>query len=147
MKNLFLELESSIRTFRQVVEASWVRRAVRVLTTEHSPQSLKDLTVSTLSALRDSDWEAREESYHEAAVQDVNSIVRKYNAIAPYTVRRPYLTRRAELERCYGMSGDLILRALQEKAEPKSLEATMRAETPTLGLWAALKRWFIRKVN
>jgi DnaJ homolog subfamily C member 28 len=62
---------------------------------------LSRLSLLEISRLRDLEWEQRERTYHDAALGEVNAAVRKYNGIAPYTVRRPYYTLGAELEKVY----------------------------------------------
>jgi len=59
-------------------------------------------------------------------VKEVNSLVRKYNALAPYIVRRPYYTREVEMERMYAACAEDIWRELAQrshgaKVEPRSL--------------------------
>lgn len=48
-----------------------------------------------------SDCETLNGAYHDAALEEVNSLVRKYNGLAPYTVRRPYYVRSVELDKSY----------------------------------------------
>lgn len=66
--------------------------------------------------MRDAEWEDKERSYHETALDEVNALVRKYNGLAPYAVRRAYYMRAAELERAYRDAGEDILRGLEERA-------------------------------
>ncbi len=68
-----------------------------------------------LQALRDDNWEKREFNYHTAAIAEINALVRKYNTVAPYAVRRPLYTREVELERAYKDSGEDILQGLEER--------------------------------
>ena len=80
-----------------------------MLTLSQAPASLPKLSIPQVSALRDPEWEARERGYHDAAVEELNSLVRRYNGVAPYAVRRAYYMRTAELERVYENSaGDII---------------------------------------
>jgi hypothetical protein len=102
-----LELEAAVATFRSVLKQSWVRRAVRMLTLSHRP--LGELSLADAQALRDREWEAREKAYHESALAEVNALVRKYNALAPYAVRRAYYVRDVELGRTFEESGEDIL--------------------------------------
>ena len=46
--------------------------------------------------------------YHETAVGSLNGIVRRYNAIAPYSVRRPLLVLQRELDTCFSDSIPII---------------------------------------
>jgi DnaJ family protein C protein 28 len=86
---------------------SWVRRAVRVLT--QLPLCGPSLSLADVRALRDAEWETRERAYHDSALAEVNSLVRKYNALAPYAVRRVYYVREVELIKIYHESGEEIL--------------------------------------
>ena len=80
-----------------------------MLTLSQAPASLPKLSISRVAALRDPEWETRERGYHDAAVEELNSLVRRYNGVAPYAVRRAYYMRTAELERVYENSaGDII---------------------------------------
>ncbi|KAG6378585.1 hypothetical protein JVT61DRAFT_12851 [Boletus reticuloceps] len=40
---------------------------------------LASLSSSTVTSLRDREWEERERSYHDTAIAELNSLVRKYN--------------------------------------------------------------------
>jgi len=106
------ELEAAAASFRSVLKQSWVRRAVRMLTLSGSRSLLRELSLAEVRALRDGEWEARERVYHESALEEVNALVRKYNALAPYAVRRAYYVRDVELARAYEESGEDILREL-----------------------------------
>ena len=104
------ELEAAVDTFRSVLRQSWVRRAVRMLTLSRQP--LRELSLADAQALRDREWEARERAYHESALAEVNTLVRKYNALAPYAVRRTYYVRDVELDRAYEEGAEDIIQEL-----------------------------------
>ncbi|KAI5987780.1 hypothetical protein EDC04DRAFT_1472782 [Pisolithus marmoratus] len=95
-----IELESAVNSFRETLRRSWTRRVVRMLTlpTCRYPSQLIDSYVNV----------------------QLNSLVRKYNAVAPYAVRRPYYAREVELEKAYEDCGEEILRAIKEKREDTS---------------------------
>ncbi len=76
---------------------SWTRRAIRMLTISRPASLLPRLTVDDLTAWRDTEWEARERAYHETALEEINGLVRKYNGLAPYVVRRAYYVLGVEL--------------------------------------------------
>ncbi len=96
-----IELKSSIRTFRQILRQSWIRRAVRLLRSS-TPVELRDtITLSRIEGLQDEEWFCRERSHHQAALEEVNSLVRKYNTLAPYAVRRPYYMLEMEVGRLF----------------------------------------------
>ena len=107
------ELEAAVGTFRSVLKQSWVRRAVRMLTLPHQPP--RELSLADAQALRDGEWEAREEAYHESALAEVNTLVRKYNALAPYAVRRAYYVRGVELNRAYEKGAEDIVQELARR--------------------------------
>jgi DnaJ family protein C protein 28 len=101
------ELDTAVVAFRVTLRRSWVRRAVRVLT--QLPLCGPSLSLADVRALRDAEWETRERAYHDSALAEVNSLVRKYNALAPYAVRRVYYVREVELIKIYHESGEEIL--------------------------------------
>jgi DnaJ homolog subfamily C member 28 len=69
--------------------------------------------------MRDPEWEERERKYHDTAVEDVNALVRKYNGLAPYAVRRAYYARTVELEKTYIDAGPDILRGIKERGSKR----------------------------
>lgn len=79
--------------------------------------SLSSVSASDLSKLCDHEWEQKERGFHEAAIEDINSLVRKYNGIAPYAVRRPYHNVKGELELCYEKSGEALLEQLKQREQ------------------------------
>ena len=93
-----------------------------MLTLRRHHSRLASLTLSDACMLRDSEWEARERSYHDTALEEVNTLVRRYNGVAPYPVRRTYHDRQTELERAYKESGEDILRGVQERLKAGRLE-------------------------
>lgn len=118
---------------------------------------LPSLSLGSVTSLRDREWEGRERSYHDTAVAELNSLVRKYNALAPYSVRRPYYSREAELAKAYQDCGDDILRGISERrreihgrsgASPLSeVESSVHADASTaylLRLRDIIRRWFVK---
>ncbi|THV03359.1 hypothetical protein K435DRAFT_962521 [Dendrothele bispora CBS 962.96] len=109
------ELDNTLQTFRSVLRQSYVRRAIRVLTTLHPPNVLSRLTIADIQARRDKEWEKKEETYHDTAVEEVNALVRKYNGLAPYAVRRAYYMRKVEVERVYEECAEEVLEGIKER--------------------------------
>lgn len=72
--------------------------------------------------LRDSEWEARERAYHETAIAELNSLVRRYNGVAPYTVRRTFLEREAELAQVYRESAEGIVLGVRGRLKSGAVE-------------------------
>lgn len=129
-----------------------------------------------MKSFRDAEWESRERAYHDAALQEVNALVRKYNGLAPYPVRRPYHVLSAELERAYQESEDDILRGISQRVKDgvgigaidsgvsggrdeasagiASLEGNAKAPDPdvnwtgrsNMGVWDLLQSWW-RKMS
>ncbi|KAK4702347.1 hypothetical protein P7C70_g3885, partial [Phenoliferia sp. Uapishka_3] len=92
------ELESSLSTFRTELRTSWIRRATRMLTLDGASRTA---IAEVKNGWRDPEWEARERTYHELSIKTTNSIIRRFNAVAPYSVRRPILVLSRELESCF----------------------------------------------
>ncbi|THG93654.1 hypothetical protein EW145_g8319 [Phellinidium pouzarii] len=158
------ELEAAVSSFRAVLQESWTRRAIRMLTLNRRATSLRTLTVADAGALRDPEWEAREASYQDAAIAEVNSLVRRYNGVAPYAVRRPLHLRDKELERAYRESAEKIVKGVQERLRDGALDTGLAAggygdEESTagagtrhggsedklkgrIGLWDVVRGWF-----
>ncbi|KAF9463071.1 hypothetical protein BDZ94DRAFT_1259997 [Collybia nuda] len=111
------ELDTAIQTFRQILEQSWVRRAIRLFTTSNPPALLHTITLNNIKSLRDPAWEERERKYHDTAIEELNSLVRKYNALAPYSIRRPYYVRSVEIGRLYDGCAEDISRELADRAQ------------------------------
>lgn len=115
------ELEAAVDTFRSVLKRSWVRRAVRMLTLSRQP--LREISLADAQALRDREWEAREKAYHESALAEVNTLIRKYNALAPYAVRRAYYVRDVELDRAYEEGAEGIIQELAKRSRDSRVGA------------------------
>ncbi|KAL5527868.1 hypothetical protein ACEPAG_6669 [Sanghuangporus baumii] len=117
------ELESAIQTFRTILRQAWTKRAVLALTSDasRSPSSLLSLTLTSAQQLRDPAWAAREASYHASALGEVNELVRRYNGVAPYSVRKPYFEREKELERCYVESAGDVVEGVRERVRKGTL--------------------------
>lgn len=88
-----------------------------MLTVSNPPGFLHHLTLADVTRFRDAEWETRERAYHDTAVDDLNALVRKYNGLAPYAVRRPYYMLSAELDKAYRDSGEDILQGIAERAK------------------------------
>jgi hypothetical protein len=110
----------------------------------------------------DKQWEIRENRFHLTALEEVNSLIRDYNNVAPYSVRKAYIDLSTELERTYRDSQHHIREEIaSRRAAVVDLEARKRrgASIPpsnpvdhrsilrlqsgetTLGIWERLRRW------
>ncbi|PFH50172.1 hypothetical protein AMATHDRAFT_61666 [Amanita thiersii Skay4041] len=115
------ELDSAIRTFRELVRQSWIRRALRVITTDTPTGLLHTITLERIKSVRDEEWVKKERSYHETALGEVNGLVRNYNGLAPYPVRRPYYVLNVELERMYEEAAEEIMKRLEARGKEDRL--------------------------
>ncbi|KAJ2915602.1 hypothetical protein MD484_g4799, partial [Candolleomyces efflorescens] len=131
------ELDTAVNAFRGVLEESWVRTASRGISSSLYPPG--NGTSSSLPSLnwvekyRDRTWEEKEVGYHNAAVGELNSLVRKYNGMAPYPVRRPPYSVDAERERVYKESAEKILEVLRQRGKEGRLGASASASTSSGG--------------
>ncbi|KAG9105056.1 hypothetical protein FRC06_000029 [Ceratobasidium sp. 370] len=110
-----IDAENATMQTRELLLSGWVRRAVRMLPLSYPTTALESLTPETATKLRDAEWERQEEKYHDAAIREANDAIRRYNTVAPYAVRRPLLTRQAEIARCYAHAGGPIIAGIQER--------------------------------
>lgn len=99
------ELEHSLSTFRSTLSSNWIRRAIRI-------RSSEGLTRSVIQEIeqgwRDLEWETSESKFHRTALKELNDLTRRFNIIAPYHVRRPLLSLDSELNRTVSNSSKLI---------------------------------------
>ncbi|KAK7470053.1 hypothetical protein VKT23_001491 [Stygiomarasmius scandens] len=107
------ELDTALQSFRSILRASYVRRTIRLLTSLHPPYVLSKYTLPDILSHRDPEWEKKEESYHTKAVDEINALVRKYNGLAPYAVRRAYIMKKVEVERVYEECAEDVLEGLK----------------------------------
>lgn len=115
MNVFILELDTAVTIFREILREAWIRRTIRMLAMEHPSEILRRFILDDIKNHRDSEWIAKEKSYHETAVNKLNSLVRNYNGLAPYAVRRAYYSREAEIEKLYKDCSPVILKALSER--------------------------------
>jgi hypothetical protein len=80
--------------------------------------NLSRVNADSLKKLRDDEWEGRERSFHDAALTEVNSLIRKCNNIAPLATHRSYLERSSELERVYEDSAEAIIEKIISSSSP-----------------------------
>jgi hypothetical protein len=65
---------------------------------------------------RDPDWEAMERSFLKLAVENLNSMTRSYNLMAPQIAQRPYYNLERELNSCYADVAPLLRDEIQRRA-------------------------------
>lgn len=163
----WVELNHSVdvetNEWRDRIIDNWVRRASRmILSSSHLRRGLEGLKVDAAASFssvkedslsegqkrlitlvdqyRDAEWVAREKEYHEASLKEVNNVIRKYNVVAPQSVRKGLLTRERELQRTYEDSRIRLIRRLSDGLDPtlssptlsisKNSRATSTSSTP-----------------
>ncbi|RDW64969.1 hypothetical protein BP6252_10620 [Coleophoma cylindrospora] len=67
-------------------------------------------------------WEASEMSYLTLAIQNLNSLTRSYNLMAPDLAKKPYFSLERELKSCYAEVAPELSRAIKERASRPSKE-------------------------
>ncbi|KAG6860840.1 hypothetical protein C0995_006978 [Termitomyces sp. Mi166 len=116
------ELDNAVTSYREILRQSWVRRVVNIITSTTPPALLHTFALGDIKAFRDTEWEQREHPYHQVALEELNALVRKYNGMAPYAVRRPYYIHNVEMEKLFNDSAESILSALRERMEVKDMK-------------------------
>lgn len=107
------EMADEVNTFRARLRGAWIRRATRII-------SLHPLTPKIIEAsqnFRDPEWARRERGFHEASVNAINSLIRKYNMVAPSSVRKAITNIEDELSYCYRDCASLIREELERRVK------------------------------
>ena len=90
--------------------------------TSPPPPSTEPLVQPSVHPFRDSTWEANERSFHKLTVDNLNSICRSYNLIAPQMAQKPYYSLERELKSCFAdvaplLPGEILERATRPKVK------------------------------
>ncbi|KAH7343758.1 hypothetical protein B0J17DRAFT_643836 [Rhizoctonia solani] len=123
------EAEKATLQLRELLISGWIRRMTRMLPLSNPRTTLEALTPESVSKLRDDEWEQQEAKFHEAAIRDTNEAIRRYNAVAPFIVRRPLLTRQSELARCYAQAAEGIVTNIRAYLAEGKHADTLEKET------------------
>lgn len=70
----------------------------------------------TVPPFRDPEWERTEKSYHSMAIENLNSLTRSYNLMAPNLAKKPYFSLERELRSCFADVAPLVAGAIHERA-------------------------------
>lgn len=81
---------------------------------------------------RDPDWLATERAYMDLSINNLNTLTRSYNLMAPELAKKPYFSLERELNNCYADVAPQIADAIKDRASrpPKSLTDGV-GHTPT----------------
>lgn len=69
-----------------------------------------------VAPFRDFDWLKTERSYHQIAVENLNTLTRSYNLMCPALAQRPYFHLDRELNACYAEVAPQVADAIKERA-------------------------------
>ncbi|QPH09843.1 hypothetical protein C2857_000879 [Epichloe festucae Fl1] len=75
---------------------------------------------------RDPDWEIAETAYVDLSIENLNSITRSYNLMAPELARKPYFSIDRELKSCFADMAPLIANEIKVRAVGRSTAGTVR---------------------
>lgn len=65
---------------------------------------------------RDPDWEKAEHAYLNLSVEQLNSITRSYNLMAPELAKKPYFSLQRELDACFADVAPLVSKEIKDRA-------------------------------
>jgi hypothetical protein len=86
---------------------------------------------ATVPAFRDPQWEKTEMSYLKTAVENLNSLTRSYNLMAPDLAKKPYFSLERELKACFADVAPTVANALRDRAlAPKIKGIQVVGHTP-----------------
>jgi len=90
-----------------------------------------DTALPTVSPFRDPAWEQTERSYHNTAIENLNTITRSYNLMAPAIAQKPYFNLERELKACFADVAPQVADAIKERAlAPKVKSAELIGHRP-----------------
>jgi len=83
---------------------------------ESPPQNEETNALPIVKPFRDPAWEQLERSYHNTAIENLNSLNRSYNLMAPAIAQRPYFNLDRELKACFADVAPQVADAIKERA-------------------------------
>lgn len=163
---LNVQLEGEQSDFRKRLADSWLRRASRmILASSHLRSGMEPVHVSEddsfeaieestslssgqrkllnlVKAYTDVEWETREQAYHDASLRSINSLIRRYNVVAPTSARRGLLVREAELIRIRNVCRVDLARRLSNGLLPGAGEAKLKSSVSATQTPPPTSGWF-----
>ena len=87
---------------------------------------------SSTAVFRDPTWEKTELQYHKLAIENLNSITRSYNLMAPELAKKPYFILEREMKNCFRDTAPLIAGEIRERAKipPRRVAGFQRGSSP-----------------
>lgn len=74
---------------------------------------------------REPAWEKTELAYHTLAIQELNTLTRSYNLMAPKIAQKPYYTLKRELDRCFADVAPLLADQILERSRAPAARITV----------------------
>ncbi|WFC99637.1 hypothetical protein MYAM1_002382 [Malassezia yamatoensis] len=150
-----MDMKKEERALRQNIQAAWICRAildleanaayssmepvvVHWIENDASPSDIPEFTfdahtdgqkslIAWARDFRDGRWVYEQRNYHEAAVQQLNQTIRRYNNIAPYFARRLLYTKQGFIQDVLDRAFPLLIEAAS--ARLRGLQQAKRKTT------------------
>ncbi|KAK4981794.1 hypothetical protein LTR66_009706 [Elasticomyces elasticus] len=84
----------------------------------------------SMPPFRDPSWEEIERSYHTLAVENLNTITRSYNLMAPNLAKKPYFSLVRELRACYAEVAPQLANEIRERANAPKVKVEVIGHRP-----------------
>lgn len=88
--------------------------------TAPAPLGTSEPEITLTNPFRDADWEATERSYMELAINNMNTLTRAYNLMAPELAKKPYFSLERELKACFADVAPQIANEIKDRARRPS---------------------------
>ncbi|KAJ0124343.1 hypothetical protein J7T55_005681 [Diaporthe amygdali] len=106
-----------------VVMVAMRQEALPVSTAEvpaPAPAATSEPEITLTKPFRDADWEAAERSYMELAINNMNTLTRAYNLMAPELAKKPYFSLERELKACFADVAPQVANEIKDRARRPS---------------------------
>lgn len=97
-------------------------------TEEGSPSEASDdprIIDGAVYPFRDASWEGTERSYHNLAIEELNTQTRSYNLMAPNLAKKPYFSLERELKSCFADIAPQLPSEILERARAPKVKIEM----------------------
>ena len=101
----------------ETVEATASTKVESIANAPPDPDAALQAAAGGLAPFRDPAWEAAERAYHVAAVNELNSLTRSYNLMAPNLAKKAYFDLGRELRACYADVAPELPAEIRHRAE------------------------------
>ncbi|KAH0612260.1 uncharacterized protein H6S33_010312 [Morchella sextelata] len=124
--------EAEERLGRLEERAARIGEGKQVVEEEETPA-----TSGSTAPFRDPVWERTEASYHNLSIENLNSITRTYNLMAPELAKKTYFSLERELKNCFRecapqIAGEIRARATRSSASTSAFSMERKGESGIL---------------